>query len=81
MQFKKLNLVKMSQKAENILKSIYDANLSNKELVQIIELCGDMLNLKTRSDYAKENKLSYNGAKKCRENITIFGTKYIMDND
>jgi hypothetical protein len=38
------------------------------------------LNLKTISDYAKENNLSYNGVKKCRENVEIFNVKFVIDN-
>lgn len=55
--------------------------LTNNDLVQLIEVAGAFLNLKTISDYAKENNLSYNGAKHFRETIEIFKTKFIIDND
>lgn len=54
--------------------------LNNDSLIQIIELCGMFLNLKTISDYAKENKLSYNGVKNNRNIITLFGVKYVLEN-
>ncbi len=54
--------------------------INNSDLVKIIEHCGAYLNMKTISDYAKEKGISYNGAKKCRQNVTIFNTKYIIDN-
>ena len=46
-----------------------------------IELAGDFLNLQTISDYAKENNISYNGAKKFRNNIELFGVKFVIEND
>ena len=59
---------------------ILSGELNNIELVQIIKLCGDYLNLKTRSNYCKENNISYNGAKNFRQNIELFGVKFIIDN-
>ena len=70
---------------DKILKNIYlgvESNLlSNDDLVQIIELTGALLNLQTISDYAKENKMSYNGAKKFRKTVKIFNTKFVIDNE
>ena len=54
--------------------------LSNNDLVQIIESAGSYLNIKTISDYAKINGISYNGAKHHRDNVSIFGVKFIIDN-
>ena len=70
---------------DKILKNIYlgveNHDLSNNDLVQIIEQAGAFLNLQTISDYAKENKMSYNGAKKFRNVKKIFGVKFIIDNE
>lgn len=55
--------------------------LDNESLVQIIELCGSYLNLKTVSDYAKDNKISYNGTKRFRKTITLFNKKFVIDNE
>ena len=52
-----------------------------KSLVQLCELCGQYLNLKTVAQYAKANGKSYNGAKYFRKNIELFGKKFIIDND
>ncbi len=60
---------------------IENGELSNNDLVQLIELIGGYLNIKTIPDYCKENKISYNGAKKFRNPITIFNTKFIINND
>jgi len=59
---------------------IHEGLLSNDDLIQIIEHTGDYLNLKTRSEYAKEWGISYNGAKKFRRNVTLFGVKFIIEN-
>lgn len=61
--------------------NIQNNELTNSELVQIIEHIGSYLNIQTISDYAKNNNISYNGAKKFRKNITLFGVKFIIDND
>ena len=54
--------------------------LDNDSMIQLIELCGGYLNLQTISDYAKANGISYNGARDHRKNITLFNTKFIVDN-
>lgn len=54
--------------------------LSNTDLIDIIETAGSYLNLMTISDYAKENNISYNGAKHFREHLELFWVKFIVDN-
>ena len=53
---------------------------SQEFAVQICELAGSYLNLKTISDYAKQNKLSYNGVKNNRQIRNIFNVKFVIDN-
>jgi len=65
----------------HLSERIEKGELSNNDLVRIIEHCGSYLNLRTRSAYSKENNLSYNGAKYYRQNINLFGVKFIIDND
>jgi hypothetical protein len=60
---------------------MYDGNFTNNDLVQFIEQCGKYLNLKTIPDYAKENKMSYNGVKKFRKVKEVLGIKFVIDND
>ena len=55
--------------------------LSNNDLVQLIEVAGAFLNLQTIPDYANSKGLSYNGVKNHREIIEIFNTKFVIDND
>ena len=66
---------------EYISKVVNKGDLSNDDLVQIIALCGSYLNLQSISCYAKENKMSYNGVKKFRNVVDIFGCKLVIDNE
>ena len=55
--------------------------VSNEFLVQLIKLSGGFLNLQTIPDYAKNNKLSYNGVKNNRQIVNLFNVKFVIDND
>ena len=61
----------------------YEAGaISDDELVQIIELASNYLNLKTITNYAKANKITYNGALKRRtQKITIDKITFIINNE
>jgi hypothetical protein len=59
---------------------IENDNLTNNDIVQLIEHLGSYLNLKTIPKYAKDNKIVYNTAKKYREKTVLFGIKFIIDN-
>ena len=61
-------------------ESIQSGKWTNAGLVQLIELCGDFLNIKTIPNYAKENQISYNGAKKFRNKVKIFNVNFIIEN-
>lgn len=66
-----------------IAEKFQNDELDNESMVQIIELCGDYLNLKTIPIYANDNGKTYNGAKKptkSKEIRVIFGVKFIIDN-
>jgi hypothetical protein len=65
---------------EKLHISIQKGQWSNESLVQLIELTGSYLNLKTIPDYAKENNLSYNGVKNFRNIVEIFNVKFVIDN-
>lgn len=71
----------MTKLKDVIGESVHNNELDNSEVVQIIELLGGYLNLKTISDYAKTNNLSYNGVKKCRNVVEIFNVKFVIDNE
>jgi len=61
-------------------EKMYDRSFTNLDLVQFIESVGKYLGLQTLPDYAKENKMSYNGVKKFREVKEILGVKFVIDN-
>jgi hypothetical protein len=63
-----------------VAKNYEAGELDDDSLVQIIELAGSYLNLKTISNYAKANRMSYNGAKKYRKTVNLLGIKFIIDN-
>lgn len=65
---------------EHLSKRIMADELSNDDMVQLIEHIGAYLNLSTVADYAKSNGISYNGAKKFRKVVKIFNVKFIIDN-
>jgi hypothetical protein len=65
----------------NIHKGMNSNMLSNDDMVQIIEVCGSYLNIKTIPDYATQNNLSYNGAKNHRNVRKIFNVRFVIEND
>lgn len=72
---------------EHLSERIENGELTNSELVQLIELIGGYLNIDTIPNYATANGLTYNGAKKRIinnpniEKIKIFNTNFIIDNE
>jgi len=66
---------------KNIMVGFEENHLKNSDLLQIIEVCGNYLNLCTRSQYQKRTGKSYNCAKHFRTNIELFGVKFVLDND
>ena len=76
------NIQQNTDKLTSFISAKFEAGeLDNDSLVQIIEHAGAYLNLATITAYAKENNISYNGAKKFRKTITLFGVKLVIDND
>jgi hypothetical protein len=65
---------------EHLSERIEAGQLSNEDLVKIIEHVGGYLNLQSISNYAATNKMSYNGVKKFRNVQEIFKTKFVIDN-
>lgn len=64
-----------------IHNKVVNGELSNVQLIELINQCGSYLNLKNIPDYAKDNNMSYNGVKRFRNIVEIFNTKYVIDND
>jgi hypothetical protein len=78
-----MNQVQTPRNIDNIKtligKTYQEGDISDYDLVQIIELCGCYLNPLTISDYARKEGISYNGAKK-HPTVNIFGIKFIFNN-
>lgn len=66
---------------EHLSERFINDELSNDDMIQIIECIGGFLNLRTISDYAKENSISYNGAKHFRNVRELFKVKFVIDNN
>lgn len=64
-----------------VAKNYESGRLDNDSLVQLIELSAGYLNLQTIAQYARANKISYNGAKNHRKHIKISGIKFIANNE
>ena len=78
-RYKTFKLLNMEQSDNQILINVNEITNPNK-MVQIIELLSFKLDLKTISSYAKDNNLSYNGAKNFRNKIEIGGVNFVCDN-
>jgi len=73
--------MEFSELRDNLFSSYESGEISNTDLVQIIELSSIYLNLKTITNYAKSNGISYNGALKRRLNkVKIDKQTFIIDN-
>ena len=77
----------MTKKEKDILNRIgqlvLNGELSKDFLVQNFIQSGNLLNLRTVSDYAKANKMTYRGVLKSpqAEKITLFNVKFVINND
>ena len=83
-----MNLIQMTEIQQNTDKLIsliatkFEAGeLDSDSLVQIFEVIGNYLNLKTVSDYAGLHRLTYNGVINTREVKEIFVVKFVVDNN
>lgn len=73
--------MKINELLENIEVNYQNGNYTNDDLVQIIELASVYLNLKTVTNFAKANKITYNGAlKRKTQKIRIDKIIFIIDN-
>lgn len=66
---------------EFVARKFQAGELNNESLVQLIELAGDFLNLKTIPNYSKYSGKSYNGIKKYSDVRIIRGVKFVIDNE
>ena len=71
---------------KHLVKRIQENELSNSEMVEIIDTVGMYLNLRTVANYATLENISYNGvlarikSGKIKE-YGLFGVKFIISNE
>lgn len=66
----------MEESIKTVFKGISEEKYTVKELSVLVQYIAQELNLKTTSNYAKDNNMSYNGVKKHRPYILIDGVKF-----
>lgn len=67
---------------DRLFECIHNGEIDHQDLVQIFKHLMDILNISTLSDYARINKISYQGALKRKLEILDYrGIKLIIDND
>ena len=72
----------MANVIESIERQIYEGSLSECDQLKLLNILCKYLNLQTITDYAKSEKISYNGAKKRKtESVEISGIKFIVNNE
>ena len=70
---------------EHLGKRLHNSELTNDEMVELIDTIGMYLNLRTVANYATLENISYNGvlarikSGKIKE-YELFGVKFIIDN-
>lgn len=67
--------------SELLWKEASSGNVTNDELVEIIQLCADLLNLATPEKYAKDVGKSPQAIYKSGKCTEILGKKFVIDND
>lgn len=74
--------MELTDKEINIINRIgeliVNGELQTEAQVKIIELVNQFLDLKTIANYARENKMSYNGVKNFRRLISINNVKFVV---
>lgn len=79
----------MNQKTEiinnHLSNLVQKGELENEDIISIVENMGSYLNLKTISDYATSEKISYNAvlkriATKNIQVLRIFNVRFVIDN-
>lgn len=71
---------------DHLSQRVQSCELSNDDIVSIIDTLGYYLNLKTISDYAKSENIVYNAVKKRIDTgkikeYKLFGVTFIIDNE
>ena len=74
------------QNIDKIKRSIeldfYSGEIDNSEIVKLLQLCDELLQLKTVLNYSALRGISPHGVYKCRKDliVEIAGKKFVIDN-
>ena len=72
----------INELTDTLFKNYQHGCISDADLVQIIELASSYLNLRTITNYAKANGITYNGAlNRKTQSVIIDNVKFIIDNE
>jgi len=66
---------------QRLEKRINTESVSNEFLIELIQLSGTYLGLKTIPCYAKKYNMSYDGVKYHKKVIELLTVKYVIDNE
>jgi hypothetical protein len=72
---------KTNKYKEKIELDFYGGDLSNKDLIEILQSIRELLQLKSVKEYAKEHGISVQGVYSCRKSIDFCTFKLVVDND
>lgn len=59
----------------------YKDEITNDDLIEILQLTKDLLNLKSVKQYADDHNISPQGVYSCRKPIDFCSFKLVVDND
>lgn len=60
---------------------MHDGEFTNEDLAHFISQVGRYLNLETIPSCSSRLNMSYNGVKKSKEIVELFGVKFVIDNE
>ncbi len=75
------NIKENNAKLINFVSTKFECGeIDNDGLLELIKLSGAYLNIQTIPDYARDNRLSYQGVKVTRRIEKVFNVKFVIDN-
>lgn len=74
-------MTKPSNYKEQIELDFYSGDLTNDDLIEILQSIKELLQLKSVKQYADENNISKTGVYTCRKPIEFCTFKLVVDNE
>jgi hypothetical protein len=73
-------MIKPNKYKEQIKLDFYGGDLSNEDLIEILQSIRELLQLKSVKEYAKEHGITPQGVYSCRKPIDFCTFKLVVDN-